>query len=68
MIWGPWNPDCGGINEGETVQEQKNSNSSPRSMGFVEAISESDKVKLGPLKIIHSCSGFKKKIKTCCTT
>lgn len=30
-------------------------------MRFVGAISESDKVKLGPLKIIHSCSGFKKK-------
>lgn len=62
MIWGLWNPDCCGINDEEkTVQEQKNSHSSPRSMGFVEAISKSDKVKLGPLKIIHSCSGFKKK-------
>lgn len=63
VIWGPWDPDCCGINdEGETVREQKNSDSSPRSMGFVEAISESDKVKLGPLKIIHSC-GLKKKLK-----
>lgn len=32
-------------------------------MRFVEAISESNKVKLGPLKIIHSCSGFKKNLK-----